>query len=134
MPRKLSPSGEAFLREVFGPEAEAKIKAINEWAPPPEHNHRCNEPPLGHCAELLREIFGVEEGNARAAAINADADRFAKARADRQAAQGLQFPNRSRPITPDMIDHIKAKDAERQRRRRERIRAAREAQKITDAT
>lgn len=128
MPRKLSPSGESFLRELFGPAAEAKIKAINEWTPPPEHNHRCNEAPIGNCADFLREIFGEEGGNQRRDAINADADRFAASRADRAAAQGLQFPNRARPITSEMIAHHRNKEAERQKRYRARIREAKAAE------
>lgn len=126
MPRHLSPSGESFLRSVLA-DAEAAIKAINEWSPPPEHNHRCNEPPLGNCGPFLREVFGSAEGAALQAAINDDADRFAKSRSDRAAAQGLQFPNRAQPITKETVDYIRQKDAERQRRRRLRLREAREA-------
>jgi hypothetical protein len=134
MARKLSPSGEQFLHQVLGSEAEAHIEAINGWNPPPEHNHRCNEPPIGNCGPLLREIFGESEGNKLRDAINADADMFARARADRLAAQSLAFPNRSRPITDLDIEHLRAKDAERQRRRRQRIREAKERAQSHGAT
>lgn len=129
MPRKLSPNGEAFLISELGEDLGRQwIDAINAFTAPEPHNHRCNEPPYGNCGPLLREIFGEEEGIALRDAINTDAERFESSRSDRSARQSLAFPSQSRPITKEKLDQLRISNAERQRRYRERVRAAREAQ------
>lgn len=121
MTRSLSPSGENLLKRFLGPaQAAQATSALSGWSRPEPPNFRCND----RCLAVLTETLGAETAVEAQAAINSDSDRLQSAKADRNAAQGLQFPNRSRPITAETLQRQRENDAERQRRRRQRVRDA----------
>lgn len=121
--RKLSETGEAQIRGHFGAdEAEALIQDINDWMPqPPRHAPGM----LARTSSRTLEVLAKVHGQDAARQMCADMDAWAESR-ERQKAEG-KHTTLFKVWTEERLRHKRQSSAERQRRYRDRQRAAQEA-------